>query len=171
MKNVSFSLVKGLVNFKFEAGDTSEIEVSGKLKIRTKKANNKIIQPTGKIIVPKRVSNNPNAYEVKANAKEPAPLVNPKLIFIPLLMCSNVKELMNGCIDKINETTAINSKASIAGAAVERSKKTRRPIDKLVRIIKLHFNVSFSNLSTAAPKVGCKITDKILDMARMIPIF
>ncbi len=171
MKKVSFSLVKGLVNFKFGADSTSEIVVSGKVKIRIKKADNKKIQPIGKIIVLKRVNNRPNVYEVRANAKEPAPLVKPKLISTPLLMCSNVKELMNGCMDKINETTAIKSNASIAGAPVERSKETRRAIDKMVRITKLHFNVNFSNLSTAAPKVGCKITDKILEMARISPMF
>ncbi len=110
-------------------------------------------------------------YEVRANAREPAPLVKPKLIFTPLLMCSKVKELMNGCMDKTNETTAINSNASIAGAPVERSKETRRAIDKIVSIAKLHFNVNLLNLSITAPKVGCKITDKILELARISPIF
>ncbi len=164
-------MVKGLFDFKFGADGTSEIVVWGKVKIRTKKANNKKIQPIGKIIVLKRVNNRPNVYEVRANAREPAPLVKPKLIFTPLLMCSKVKELMNGCMDKTKETTAINSNASIAGAPVERSKEIRKPIDKIVRITKLHFNVNFSNLSTITPKVGCKITDKILEMARIKPMF
>ena len=171
MKKDSFSLVKELPSFKSRVDCTSKVLASGKVKIRTKKATNKKIQPIGKIIVLKRVNNRPNVYEVRANAKEPAPLVKPKLISIPLLMCSNVKELMNGCMDKTNETTAINSNASIAGAPAERSKETRRPIDKIVRIIKLHFNVNFSNLSTTAPKIGCKITDKILEMARISPMF
>lgn len=164
-------MVKGLFDFKFGADGTSEIVVSGKVKIRTKKANNKKIQAIGKIIVLKRVNNRPNVYEVRANAREPAPLVKPKLIFTPLLMCSKVKELMNGCMDKTNETTAINSNASIAGAPVERSKETRRAIDKIVSIAKLHFNVNLLNLSITAPKVGCKITDKILELARISPIF